>query len=119
MALGDPVYRERHSGHIRRRRTGNVGGGIAARMAEETGLAIEVDRIVAAERELSLLAVRIAFLCRVVGGTFRPSVEVSGFRCFRPNQLPSGMRPLQVRIIKQALELRRMDMAWGRRINDV
>jgi ADP-ribose pyrophosphatase YjhB (NUDIX family) len=75
-------------------------------LAEETGLEVQVQALVALEREFPLPVLRAAYLCRVVGGVFRPSVEVTDVRYFALDELPASVRPLQRHIIKQAQEMR-------------
>ena len=71
---------------------------------EETGWVIEPVSLLAAELEPPLSELRLAYLCRIVGGSFRPTAEVEDFAFFGAAQLPPGVRPLQVQIIRRACE---------------
>jgi ADP-ribose pyrophosphatase YjhB (NUDIX family) len=89
------------SGRLERDET--PAAGIVRELREETGLQAVVRALVAVEREPRLPVVRIAYRCQIVGGTFRPSVEVSAARYYPLHALPSALRPLQGRIIQQTI----------------
>lgn len=55
---------------------------------EETGMQIEVERLlkVASAKEFPHLS--IVYLCKITGGEFKPSYEISEMKYFHPNDLP-------------------------------
>jgi 8-oxo-dGTP pyrophosphatase MutT (NUDIX family) len=71
---------------------------------EETGWPIEVRSLLAVEHDNPLPVVRVAYLCRITGGCFHATVEVEDFGFFASDDLPSGLRPLQSKVIEQASE---------------
>ena len=71
-------------------------------LREETGLEIEVQRVVAAHT-FALPRLDVAYLCRVTGGTVRPSVETPRWRWCRPEEPPPGADPYSVRLVALAL----------------
>ena len=80
--------------------------GLIREAREETGFAIAVDRIAEVWHEKNVYgvhAVGILFVGRLVGGTFRPSAEVSECGFFRVGDWPEGMREDQKATIPRAL----------------
>jgi ADP-ribose pyrophosphatase YjhB (NUDIX family) len=71
-------------------------------LREETGLEVEVQRVVAAHT-FALPRLDVAYLCRVSGGTARPSAETPRWRWCRPDQPPPGADPYSVRLVGLAL----------------
>jgi ADP-ribose pyrophosphatase YjhB (NUDIX family) len=71
-------------------------------LREETGLEVEVQRVVAAHT-FALPRLDVAYLCRVTGGTVRPSAETPRWRWCRPDQPPPGVDPYSVRLVGLAL----------------
>jgi ADP-ribose pyrophosphatase YjhB (NUDIX family) len=71
-------------------------------LREETGLEVEVQRVVAAQT-FALPRLDVAYLCRVTGGTVRPSAETPRWRWCRPDQPPPGADPYSVRLVGLAL----------------
>lgn len=61
---------------------------MAREFFEETGMQIEVKRLlkVASAKEFPHLS--IVYLCKITGGEFRPSHEISEMKYFHPNDLP-------------------------------
>jgi ADP-ribose pyrophosphatase YjhB (NUDIX family) len=72
-------------------------------LREETGLTVEVERLVAAHT-FALPRLDVAFLCRVRGGTVRPSAETPRWRWCRPDDPPPGADPYSLRLVQLALE---------------
>ena len=91
------------SGRLERSET--LAQALVRELVEETGLTVQVQGLVAVEREVPVPVLRVAYVCRVAGGAFRPSVEVSEARYFPPRDLPSGVRLVQRRMIRQAWEV--------------
>ena len=80
--------------------------GLIREAREESGLEIEVDRIADVWHEKNVYGVHlvgILFVGRVVGGTFRPSAEVSDCGFFPVGKWPNGMRGDQKKKIARAL----------------
>jgi len=56
---------------------------------EETGLEIQVEKMLKAVSTREYHHVSLIYLCSMVGGEFRPSLEVSEMRYFHTEQLPA------------------------------
>jgi ADP-ribose pyrophosphatase YjhB (NUDIX family) len=77
--------------------------------AEETGLSISIERLVALRKDRYHLFLEAVFACRAAGGVFRPSNEVSEVQWCRPEELPVGTHPDHqplIRELAQALKNR-------------
>lgn len=71
---------------------------------EESGWRIVVENLMLVDnRERRLLD--FVFRCRIVGGTFRPSDEVSGFAYFPPDSLPPDTEPRHRAIVRELFGL--------------
>lgn len=55
---------------------------------EETGITVEVERLLLADSARAFRHVSLVYLCRIVRGEFRPSYEISEMRYFAVNDLP-------------------------------
>lgn len=71
---------------------------------EETGLEIRVERMLMATSLADYPHVSLIYLCRIAGGEFRPSLEVSEMRYFYPDQLPA-MLFAERKLIRDTAEL--------------
>jgi 8-oxo-dGTP diphosphatase len=60
---------------------------------EETGLSISIDRMVTVRKDRYSLFLEAVFACRVTGGTFRRSNEISEIRWCAADALPAGTHP--------------------------
>lgn len=76
---------------------------IVREIAEETGFEAVIDHLIAVRRDGRYPVVRITYRCHLVGGTFRPSVEVSEARFFPLDALPPSLRPRQRTLISETL----------------
>lgn len=65
---------------------------VVREIREETGLEVEVLAPLVVQREESDRHLTVIYTARLVGGTFRPSAEVSEVRFAQPGALPPGMR---------------------------
>jgi len=71
---------------------------------EETGLEIRVEKMLMATSTAEYPHVSLIYLCRVAGGEFRPSLEVSEMRYFGTDQLPAMLYD-EKDLIRAALDL--------------
>jgi 8-oxo-dGTP diphosphatase len=67
---------------------------------EETGLSISIERLVAVRKDRFSLFLETVYACRVSGGTFRPSNEISEMRWCEVNSLPAGTHPDHAPLIR-------------------
>ncbi len=74
--------------------------GLAREVMEETGFAVRIDQLLAADfwesSQFDLL-----YRCSVVGGTFRPSDETCGHRWVLPREAPQ-LLPNQLALLRKA-----------------
>ena len=70
---------------------------------EETGLSISIERLVTVRKDKLSLFLEAVYVCRVSGGTFRPSNEISEIRWCDVRALPAGTHPDHAPLI-QALK---------------
>lgn len=76
---------------------------IAREIAEETGFTIAVEDLLAAEKQDDVAALAIAFRCRLTGGTFRPSEEITEYRLVPPGGDFPPLRPFDRWLLDLAL----------------
>lgn len=55
---------------------------------EETGMQIKIERLLTAVSAQEDHHITMVYLCKIVGGEFRPSYEISEIKFFDPNDLP-------------------------------
>jgi ADP-ribose pyrophosphatase YjhB (NUDIX family) len=72
---------------------------------EETGLDVVVDGLLAANA-FELPRLDVVYVCRVHGGTLRPSAETPRWQWCRPNALPAGADPYSAALVRRAVEVR-------------
>lgn len=77
---------------------------LARELAEEAGLEVEVERVLAAYPLPGEPAVAVAFACRLAGGSFRPSLEVDAAAWFLPGALPPNTRREHAELLHQLAE---------------
>jgi ADP-ribose pyrophosphatase YjhB (NUDIX family) len=84
---------------------------LARELREETGMEIEVDRLLSAASHPERRRVDTIFACRLADGQglegFRPSAEVSEARFFGLGELPEGMYAGHGRLIARAVAIER------------
>jgi len=68
-------------------------------LREEAGLIIAVEGIALVELDPVYRNINLVYRCRVTGGTFQPSAEVSACAYVASDALPSGVMPFQRRQI--------------------
>ncbi|HZS75430.1 MAG TPA: NUDIX domain-containing protein [Ktedonobacteraceae bacterium] len=76
---------------------------VCREVREETGLAIEVERLVGVYSKPQKQEVVLTFLCHVTGGTLGPSEENRDNRYFHPDELPANTLPKHRQRIADAL----------------
>jgi ADP-ribose pyrophosphatase YjhB (NUDIX family) len=76
--------------------------GLHREIAEETGLAIGVERLLAVRKDRFHLFLEVVYVCRFAGGTFRPSAEVTAVQWCDPAALPAGVHPHHAPLIRAA-----------------
>lgn len=69
-------------------------------LREETGLQVEVVRLLAATA-FERPHIDVVYLCRPVGGTLRGSVETPVVRWCAPDALPADANPYAVQLVQQ------------------
>jgi ADP-ribose pyrophosphatase YjhB (NUDIX family) len=70
---------------------------------EETGLEVEVERLVGVYSKPQKQEVVLTFRCQVTGGSLQPTEEISESRYFPPNALPENTLPKHRQRIEDAL----------------
>ena len=55
---------------------------------EETGMQIEVQKLLSAESAMEDYSISLIYLCKIVNGTFKESLEISQMKYFDVNDLP-------------------------------
>ena len=73
---------------------------IVRELREETGLEIEVERLLHA-RSFSEARLDVVYLCRVVSGTIRASGETPHWQWCRPGRVPAGADPYSLELLAQ------------------
>jgi 8-oxo-dGTP diphosphatase len=71
-------------------------------VVEETALRVRVGPLFQVRRDRLRLAVEAVYLCRLEGGEFRPSNEVTAIQWRRPDDLPAGLHPHHFPLIREA-----------------
>lgn len=114
----------RHT-HDRRRPWGLPSGRVEGResldaalrreLLEESGFEVRVGPIVGAYRELEMPMVRVAYLCEIAGGSFRPSAEVDECRFLALGELPANLRATQRAAIGDA---QRVKSLYGEMVDE-
>ncbi len=69
---------------------------------EETGLEVEVERLVGVYSKPQKQEVVLTFLCQIRGGTLRPTEEIRESRYFSPGALPRNTLPKHRQRIEDA-----------------
>ena len=67
---------------------------------EETGLSISIEHLVTVRKDRFSLFLEAVYACRVAGGTFSPSNEISEMRWCAPESLPAGTHPSHAPLIQ-------------------
>ncbi len=72
---------------------------------EETGMQIEVQRLLLAESSKDDHHISLIYLCRIVSGAFRESNEISEIRYFDLNDLPKKMLSAEKELIRRVADM--------------
>jgi len=70
---------------------------------EETGLEVEVERLVGVYSKPQKQEVVLTFRCRIIGGTLQPTEEIRESRYFPPNALPGNTLPKHRQRVEDAM----------------
>ena len=62
---------------------------IVRELLEETGMHVQVERLLRAVSAREDRHISLIYLCRIMSGDFRPGLEISEIEYFPPNDLPS------------------------------
>ena len=62
---------------------------VAREFLEETGMQIQVLELLTAVSAQEDHHISLIYLCKIAGGEFRPTLEISEMKYFSPNDLPS------------------------------
>lgn len=108
ILLLNHTYRRDHpwglpSGWLKARES--AAAAIEREVIEETGLRVQVTHPLIIGGNDDNPRVDLVFACRFVGGTFRPSAEVSEAQFFKLEALPHTVELYQRRLIARAAEL--------------
>jgi ADP-ribose pyrophosphatase YjhB (NUDIX family) len=81
--------------------------GALRELREETGFEGEIEALLWVGGGVPHSEIGIAYLVRIVGGTFRPNAEVDRHAFVALEAMPSGMVPFQREVVAQAIARRR------------
>lgn len=103
------TFRRRHpwglvSGWVKRGEP--LDAALQREVQEETKLRVHVDRLLIVRTDRFGLFLEAVFLCRLAGGTFQPSNEVTEARWCDVESLPDGVHPHHHPLIRRAIAAR-------------
>ncbi len=75
---------------------------LARELAEETGLDVAVGEVFLVRNDRRRPHLDVCYLCRHLGGTFRPDAEIAAMRFCALDELPPDLHPNQRPIIARA-----------------
>jgi ADP-ribose pyrophosphatase YjhB (NUDIX family) len=78
--------------------------GIRREVREETGLEVRVEKLLCAESAPTNHHISLIYLCKIIGGLFRPNYEISQTRFFSLDAMPS-LLPTEQALIKRVLDI--------------
>ena len=80
----------------------NPEDGVRREVREETGLDVQVEKLLYAESAPNNHHINLIYLCRIVGGMFQPNHEISQTRFFGVDELPTLLSSEQALIERVA-----------------
>ena len=78
---------------------------------EETGMQIQIEKLLTAVSAREDHHISMIYLCKVVSGEFKGSDEISEMKYFESNHLPDKMLTSEKELIKWALAEKRNELA--------
>ncbi|MEU3772748.1 NUDIX domain-containing protein [Streptomyces sp. NPDC032472] len=78
--------------------------GVLREVAEETGIAVEVERLTGVYKNLTLGVIALVFRCRPVGGAEQLSDESTAVRWLTPDEVEQSMREVFAVRVADALD---------------
>ncbi|MFD4912480.1 NUDIX domain-containing protein [Streptomyces virginiae] len=78
--------------------------GVLREVAEETGIAVEVERLTGVYKNLTLGVVALVFRCRPIGGAERLSDESTAVRWLTPDEVEQSMKEVFAVRVTDALD---------------
>ena len=78
--------------------------GVRREVREETGLEVQVEKLLDAVSAETHRHVNLIYLCKIVGGAFKPNVEISQTRFFSLDKLPS-LVPTEQTLIERIVSM--------------
>jgi ADP-ribose pyrophosphatase YjhB (NUDIX family) len=91
----------------------NPEDGIMREVREETGLDVQVERLLHAERAPNNNHLSLIYLCRIYGGAFKPNYEISQTRFFRLDALPN-LLPAERALIERITDILSLESSTQR-----
>lgn len=79
--------------------------GIKRELKEETGFDVQVERLLYADSAKEFHHISLIYLCKVLGGSFTPNLEISRVQFYRLDQLPKLLPTEKVLIDKMMVQL--------------
>ncbi len=79
-------------------------GGVIREVKEETGLKVEIAKLLGVYSKVDKDEIVFSFLCNVIGGSLSTSNEADQVEYFEFSKIPKNVSPKQVERIKDALE---------------
>lgn len=79
-------------------------GGVIREVMEETGLTVEVAKLLGVYSKIDKDEIVFSFLCNVIGGSLATSDEANQVGFFEIGKIPENCSPKQVERIKDALK---------------
>jgi ADP-ribose pyrophosphatase YjhB (NUDIX family) len=77
--------------------------GVVREVAEETGVAVQVERLTGVYKNMRRSVVAIVYLCRAVGGSAHVTSESRATRWIAPDEVPALMEPAYAVRVADAL----------------
>lgn len=82
----------------------NPEDGVMREVREETGLNVQVEKVLCAESAPTNHHISLIYLCKIVGGVFQPSYEISQTQFFSLDKMPS-LLPTERALIERVVAM--------------